>query len=62
MGSVKFGDLAMPDDEMLLATYQKDIKLEAIARRAPSKNGSRSKKGQQTPPPLNPLFSSFLHE
>lgn len=39
-----------PNDDMLIVHYQKDIKLEALARRAHSKNGSLQKKGRQVPP------------
>ncbi|XP_039131955.1 uncharacterized protein LOC120268734 [Dioscorea cayenensis subsp. rotundata] len=37
-----------PDDDMPLVHYQKDINLEALARRASTKNKSRSKKGRST--------------
>lgn len=37
------------DDDMVLLQYQKDAKLEAMARRAPNKSSSRSKKGRKSP-------------
>lgn len=37
-----------PDDDMTLLHYQKDIKLEAIARREPSKNATKKKKGRNS--------------
>lgn len=37
------------DNNMTLSHYQKDIKLEALARRGPSKSSSRLKKGRITP-------------
>lgn len=38
MASEDSGFLLEQDDNMLLSHYQKDIKLEALARRAPTKN------------------------
>lgn len=38
-----------PDDDMVLLQYQKDVKLEALARRAPSKSSNQSKKGRKSP-------------
>lgn len=40
-GSDDFGSLPEPDDDMVLYQYQKDIKLEALARREPSKSGTK---------------------
>lgn len=40
-----------PDDNMILGHFQKDIKLEALARRDPSRGSSRSKKGKRNPNP-----------
>lgn len=48
LGSEDSGSLLEPDDDMLFSHYHKDIKLEALARRAPSKNKTRSKKGRST--------------
>lgn len=48
LGSEDSGSPLEPDDDMPLAHYQKDIKLEALARRAPTKNKSQSKKGRST--------------
>lgn len=48
MGSEDSGSPLEPDDDMLLSHFHKNIKLEALARRAPSKNKSRPKKGRST--------------
>lgn len=37
-----------PEDDMVLGQFQKDAKLEALARRSPSKESSRPKKGRKT--------------
>lgn len=48
LGSEDSGSLFEPEDDMILSHYQKDIKLEALARRAPTKNKARSKKGRSS--------------
>lgn len=48
-GSDDSGSLPEPDDDMVLCQYQKDIKLEALARREPSKSGTKSKKREKIP-------------
>lgn len=46
----KFSNATMdPDDNMTLSHYQKDIKLDALERRGPSKSSSHSKKGRSPP-------------
>lgn len=37
------------EDDMVISQYQKDIKLEALARRSPSNRGNRPKKGKKSP-------------
>lgn len=48
LGSDDPGSPLEPEDDMLLSHYQKDVKLEALARRAPNKNKSCPKKGRST--------------
>lgn len=48
MASEDSGSLPKCDDDMILYHYQEDIKLEALARREPSKNGMKSKKGRSS--------------
>lgn len=48
LGSDDSGSHFEPDDDMLLSNYQKYIKLEALASRAPTKNNSRPKKERST--------------
>lgn len=33
------------DDDMILCQYQKDVKLESLAKREPSRRGTKTKKG-----------------
>lgn len=51
LGSEDSGASQEQDDDMLLSHFQKDIKLEAFARRAPTKNKTRLKKGKSSPNP-----------
>lgn len=48
-GSEDSGSLPEPEDDMILSHYQKDIKLEVLARRAPTKNKTGLKKGRSIP-------------
>lgn len=47
--SDEFGPSFEVDDEMTLSHAQKALKSEAIARRAPSKRGTKTKKGRSSP-------------
>lgn len=58
LGSEDSSSSMEPDDDMLLSHYQKDTKLEALARRAPTKTKTRLKKGDPLPT-LN-LFLFFI--
>lgn len=41
-------ELGEPDVDMLLSHFHNEAKLEALARRGPSKSGSHSKKGRNS--------------